>query len=32
MAIGEEVKKIDKEIFETQPNIEWQKLKDMRNF
>jgi uncharacterized protein with HEPN domain len=32
MAIGEEVKKIDKEIFETQPSIEWQKLKDMRNF
>ena len=32
MAIGEEVKKIDKGIFETQPNIEWQKLKDMRNF
>lgn len=32
MAIGEEVKKIDKELFETQPNIEWQKLKDMRNF
>jgi uncharacterized protein with HEPN domain len=32
MAIGEEVKKIDKEIFETQPSIEWQKLKDMGNF
>ncbi len=32
MAIGEEVKKVNKEIFETQPSIEWQKLKDMRNF
>lgn len=32
MAIGEEVKKIDKEILQTQSNIEWQDLKDMRNF
>lgn len=32
MAIGEEVKKIDKELLETQPSIEWQNIKDMRNF
>lgn len=31
MAIGEEVKKIDKQLLETQPNIEWQNIKDMRN-
>ena len=32
MAIGEEVKKLDKELLETQPSIEWQNIKDMRNF
>ena len=32
MAIGEEVKKIDKEILATYPNIPWQKIADMRNF
>ncbi len=32
MAIGEEVKKIDKEILETQSSIPWQKVADIRNF
>ena len=32
MAIGEEVKKIDRELLETQPSTEWQNIKDMRNF
>jgi uncharacterized protein with HEPN domain len=32
MAIGEEAKKIDNELLQTQPSIEWQNLKDMRNF
>ncbi|MFP5040814.1 DUF86 domain-containing protein [Parasediminibacterium sp. JCM 36343] len=32
MAIGEEVKKIDKQLLQTQSNIQWQDLKDMRNF
>ena len=32
MAIGEEVKKIDKKILETQSSIPWQKVADMRNF
>lgn len=32
MAIGEEVKKIDKEILKTQSSIPWQKVADMRNF
>ncbi len=32
MAVGEEIKKIDKNILETQLNVDWQKLKDMRNF
>ena len=32
MAIGEEVKKIDNNLLQTQPNILWQDLKDMRNF
>ncbi len=32
MAIGEEVKKIDKEVLETQSSIPWQKVADMRNF
>jgi len=32
MAIGEEAKKIDNNILQTQPNIQWQNLKDMRNF
>lgn len=32
MAIGEEAKKIDNELLQTQPSIQWQDLKDMRNF
>ena len=32
MAIGEEVKKMDKQILQTQSSIEWQDVKDMRNF
>ncbi|TAE17832.1 MAG: DUF86 domain-containing protein [Bacteroidetes bacterium] len=32
IALGEEVKKIDNELLKTQPTIDWQKLKDMRNF
>jgi uncharacterized protein with HEPN domain len=31
IAIGEEVKKIDKQLLQTIPNIEWQNISDMRN-
>jgi uncharacterized protein with HEPN domain len=31
IAIGEEVKKIDNKLLKTQPSIEWQNIKDMRN-
>ena len=31
IAIGEEVKKIDKHLLQTEPNIEWQNIFDMRN-
>ncbi len=31
IAIGEEVKKIDNEILETQTSIPWQKIANMRN-
>lgn len=32
MAIGEEAKKIDNNLLQTQPNIQWQNISDMRNF
>lgn len=31
IAIGEEVKKIDKQLLQTEPKIEWQNISDMRN-
>ncbi len=31
IAIGEEVKKIDKQLLQSEPNIEWQNISDMRN-
>ena len=31
ITIGEEVKKIDKQLLQTEPNIEWQNISDMRN-
>jgi uncharacterized protein with HEPN domain len=31
IAIGEEVKKIDKQLLQTEPSIEWQNIFDMRN-
>ena len=31
IAIGEEVKKIEKELLQTNPSIEWQNISDMRN-
>lgn len=31
MAIAEETKKIDKQLLQTQPNIQWQNIADMRN-
>jgi len=31
IAIGEEVKKTDKQLLKTQPGIEWQDIADMRN-
>lgn len=31
IAIGEEVKKVEDEILQSQPNIPWQKVADMRN-
>jgi uncharacterized protein with HEPN domain len=31
IAIGEEVKKIDKQLLKSEPNIEWQNISDMRN-
>lgn len=31
IAIGEEVKKIDKHLLQTEPSIEWQNIFDMRN-
>ena len=31
IAIGEEVKKIDKQILLSEPTIEWQNITDMRN-
>jgi uncharacterized protein with HEPN domain len=31
IAIGEEVKKIDNQLLQTQPGIEWQNIKNMRN-
>ena len=31
IAIGEEVKKIDKQLLQSEPRIEWQNISDMRN-
>ena len=31
IAIGEEVKKIDKQLLQSEPSIEWQNISDMRN-
>ena len=31
IAIGEEVKKIDKQLLQSMPSIEWQNISDMRN-
>lgn len=31
IAIGEEVKKIDKQLLQSKPSIEWQNISDMRN-
>ncbi len=31
IAIGEEVKKIDRQLLQSEPNIEWQNISDMRN-
>ena len=31
IAIGEEIKKIDKQLLQSEPNIEWQNISGMRN-
>jgi uncharacterized protein with HEPN domain len=31
IVIGEEVKKIDKQLLQSEPKIEWQNISDMRN-
>ena len=31
IAISEEVKKLDKQLLQSEPNIEWQNISDMRN-